>query len=120
MSTESRRKVPHSELEADITHEHPQDINTVTVVFADGGVENFSLVVRGESGDWIYAERCVDISDEFVEEKVVSLRASAIRQIESDRIHLFEDGVLHYGDAYLVDPVTILEDSWLESDECIL
>lgn len=120
MSTESRRKISHNELESDIAHEHPQDINTVSVVFSDGGVEDFSLVIRGGSGDWIYAERCVDISEEFVEEKIVSLRADTIRQIESDRIHLFEDSVLHYGDTYLVDPETVLDDSWLESDECIL
>lgn len=120
MSIESSRKIPAGELDVQIDQERPEDINTVSIVFTDGDVQNFSLVVRGADSEWVYAQRCVDVSAEFVEEKVVSIRASAIRQIESDRIHLFDEGALHYGETYLVDPAAILEESWFDSDEYIL
>lgn len=120
MSIESSRKIPEGELDIEVDQERPQDLNTVSIVFTDGDVQNFSLVVRGADSEWVYAERCVDVSDEFVEEKIVSIRASTIRQIESDRIHLFDEGALHCGETHLVDPAAVLEESWLDSDEYIL
>jgi len=119
VSTDSRRNVARGDLEADLEVEEPRDINTVSVVFTDGDVQEFSLVVRSESSEWVYAERCVGVEEEFVEETVSSVRASAIRQIESDRIHLFDDGVLHCGDSYLVDPTSVLESGWFD-DEGVL
>lgn len=119
MSIDSERRVSLGDLETDLDVEHPGDVNTVSIVFADGDIEQFSLVVRRDGADWVYAERCVAVEEEFVEERVVSVNAADVRQIESDRIHLFEDGVLHCGDAYLVDPATVLEESWFDSDDCV-
>lgn len=116
MSTDSIRKRPQSEFENHSNLETPSDINTVTITYVDGSIEQFSLIVRGDDSDWIYGERCVDIRGEFVEESLVSIKSDQVRQIESDCIHLFDGGVMHHGESFLLDPATILEESWYDSN----
>lgn len=98
----------------------PDDRNDVAVHFTDGSVEHYAFVVRSHDADWCYAEALSGDPEGFDEERIEALNAAEIRRIAADRVHLFDDGVVHYGSDLVVDPATLLEDSWFDADVAIL
>ena len=94
--------------------------NGVTVHFENGEVAAYAFVVRADDEDWLYAERLAGDEDGFDEEEIEALNADAVCRITASRVHLFGDGVVHFGDDLVVDPTTLLEDSWFDADATLL
>lgn len=115
MSTDTTRDVPIEDARKKLDIDNHPDINSTSVTFENGTTENYSLVVRSDTSEWIYAEKCVQLDEEFVKEKLVSIAAAKVTHIESDRLFLFDDGAIHYGDSLLLEPASILEDSWFDN-----
>ncbi len=94
--------------------------NAVTVHFDNGEVAEYAFVVRSADADWLYAERLAGDGDGFDEEEIEAVNADAVCRITAPRVHLFGEGVVHFGDDLLVDPTTLLEDSWFDADATLL
>jgi hypothetical protein len=104
----------------------PDARNGVAVHFENGEVASYAFVVRAEGAEWLYAERLAgDEGDDGVEhtfedEEIEALNAEQVCRIAAPRVHLFDDGVVHFGDDLVVDPTTLLEDSWFDADATLL
>lgn len=94
--------------------------NGVAVHFANGEVAAYAFVVRAEGADWLYAERLAGDDDGFDDEEIEALNAEQVCRITAPRVHLFGDGVVHFGDDLVVDPTRLLEDSWFDADATLL
>ena len=94
--------------------------NAVAVHFENGDVTTYAFVVRTADAEWLYAERLAGDDDGFDEEEIEAVNADAVCRIAAPRVHLFGDGVVHLGDDLLVDPTTLLEDSWFDADATLL
>jgi hypothetical protein len=93
--------------------------NGVTVHFENGDAASYAFVVRSHDADWLYAERLRGDADGFDDEEVEAINAATVCRIVASRVHLFGDGVVHFGDDLLVDPTTLLADSWFDADPAI-
>ncbi|MEF8775966.1 MAG: hypothetical protein V5A43_05630 [Haloarculaceae archaeon] len=94
--------------------------NDVAVHFANGEVAEYAFVVRTDCADWLYAERLAGGGDGFDDEEIEALNADQVCRITAPRVHLFGDGVVHFGDDLVVDPATLLADSWFDADATLL
>jgi len=94
--------------------------NGVAVHFANGDVATYAFVVREHGADWLYAERIDAGEDGFDDEEIESINAETVCRIAADRVHLFDDGVVHMGADLVADPARLLEDSWVDADAVIL
>lgn len=94
--------------------------NDVAVHFENGEVTEYAFVVRTDDADWLYAERLAAGGDGFDEEEIEALNAEKVCRITASRVHLFEEGVVHFGDDLVVDPSTLLEDSWFDAGATLL
>ena len=94
--------------------------NAVSVHFASGDVAHYAFVVRTHDADWLYAERLVGGDSGLDEEDIEAINADEVVRIAADRIHLFDDGVVHFGEDFVVDPDSLLEDSWFDADGIVL
>jgi hypothetical protein len=98
----------------------PDARNGVAVHFENGEVAAYAFVVRAAGADWLYAERLAGADDAFEDEEIEALNAEQVCRIAAPRVHLFDDGVVHFGDDMVVDPTTLLEDSWFDADATLL
>ena len=89
--------------------------NDVSVHFENGDVADYAFVVRSAGADWLYAERLAAGEDGFDDEDVEAVNAEKVCRITASRVHLFDEGVVHFGDDLVVDPATLLEDSWFDA-----
>lgn len=97
----------------------PAELNAVSVRFTDGTFDDFQFVVRIDDSPWLYAERCVEHVQGVSEGERVAINAANVVSIASDAIHLVDGGVVHSDGGCALDVESVLEESWLDGDDCL-
>jgi hypothetical protein len=105
---------------ADLVEAPADGRNAVSVHFVGGDVAHYAFVVRQHDADWLYAERLVGSDGGLADEDIEAINADEVVRIAADRIHLFDDGVIHFGEDFVADPESLLEDSWFDADGIVL
>ena len=119
MSTDSLDDGEAPDAGADLVDPDLDGQNAVCVHFASGDIARYAFVVRQHDADWLYAERVLGESG-LSEEDIEAINADEVVRIAADRIHLFDDGVVHFGEDLVADPDSLLEDSWFDADGIVL
>lgn len=120
MSTETSDERSENPARADSVTAADADPNTVRVHFADGDEATYAFVVRERGADWLYAERFRERDSGETDTEVEALNAARVCRIAADRVHLVDDAVVHLGATLLVDPETLLADTWFDADAVLL